>query len=120
MNIEVREKSPIEKILDFIPRIEKFLICVDLELGVMITAILLIVLLIVSVTTGAIEGGHPVIEISSIIILVINVIVLTLVIVGIQRKMRNLLKPALLWMPFRLIIIVVFIIYNLIKVYLIT
>ena len=119
MNLE-RENSDVEKILDFFPRIDKFLWYIELKLGVTITAIVLIVLLIVSVATGAYEDSHPGISICSILILVINVIVLTLVIVGIQKKMLNLLKPALLWGVFSLVIIFVFIIYYLIKVYLIT
>ena len=117
MNLE-RGNSDVEKILDFFPRIDKFLWYIELKLGVTITAIVLIVLLIVSVATGAYEDSHPGISICSILIL--NVIVLTLVIVGIQKKMLNLLKPALLWGVFSLVIIFVFIIYYLVKVYLIT
>merc|ERR1712126_236909 len=103
-------------------KINKFLWFVELNLGVMITAAVLIVLFIVFGTASAYEGevgghGHshalgPVPIIINIIVLIVNVIILTLAFIGIQKEMRNLLVPALIWFVIYPIFHLAIVVYN--------
>ena len=123
MEIEIgQEKSRMEKFLDLIPKIDKFLWFLDLNLGVMITAVVLIVLFIIFGTVSAYEdgvGGHghshtlgPVPTIINIIVLIVNVIILTVAFVGIQKELRNLLVPALILFVIYPVFHLVIVIYN--------
>ena len=124
MEIEIgQEKSRVEKFLDWIPKIDKFLWFLDLNLGVLITAVVMLVLFILYGTLAAYEDGlgdgivdrktHklgplPIIIVG--IVVLVNVIFLTLVIVGIQKEKRKLLASGLIWFPiytiFHIVIVV--------------
>ena len=59
MEIEVGEKKTfMEKLLNVVPKIDKFLWILDLKIGVLITAIVLFVLFILFGTTSAYDSGH--------------------------------------------------------------
>ena len=83
----------------------------------MITAIVLFVLFILFGTTSAYDSGHQSVWIPaviSILLLIVNVVILTLVIVGIQKELRNLLVPALIWCIIYPIINFVIVVYSLV------
>ena len=124
MEIEIgQEKSRFEKFLDLIPKIDKFLWFLDLNLGVLITAVVLIVLFILYGTAGFYEDGlgdrksnshvlGPVPVIIEIIVVVVNVSILTILIVGIQKERRKLLVPGLIWFPIYTIFHIVIVIFT--------
>ena len=131
MEIEVGEKKTfMEKLLNVVPKIDKFLWILDLKIGVLITAIVLFVLFILFGTTSAYDSGHGghahkghghshilgsvVPAVISILLLIVNVVVLTLVIVGIQKELRNLLVPALIWCIIYPVINFVIVVYSLV------
>ena len=86
-----------QKFLDLIPRIDKFMCCLDLKLGVIITSVVLFVLIIMYIIISAIEADTIEYLLLSAFLLIGNVLMLILVIVGVVKENRYLLKSALDW-----------------------
>ena len=99
MDTEVKQKKTMkQKFLDLIPRIDKFMCCLDLKLGVILTSVVLFVLIIIYIITSAIEEKDAKeYLIFSLFLPIGNVFMLILAIVGVVKEKRNLLTPAMDW-----------------------
>ena len=101
MDAEVKQKNTLkQKFLDLIPRIDKFMCCLDLKLGVILTSVILFVLIITYITTSVIEQKDKKTKeylIFSLFLPIGNIAMLILAIVGVVKKKTNLLKSAFDW-----------------------